>query len=305
MKNKINSFERTIIHMYGDQGRTWLASLPSIIAELADRWEITDIQPMPNLSYNYVVSGLRHGIPIILKIGNIVGFDSSAVAREAAALAALAGPCVDILAQDDRLGALLLERLLPGTMLKTFFPERDEEAIAITSTIIKAFAQDQSPVQLFLPVSDILKILDKDWPLLGHHVLKARAMRSALLSTTTNNVLLHGDLHHENILQHGDMWRVIDPKGFVGDQAYECGAYIRNPFPDILACQDLLKIIKKRIHMFADLLDLDENRIALWMYVQVVVAACWIIEDHLDPCLWIKLCDALEQILCISLYDSL
>ncbi len=117
------------------------------------------------------------------------------------------------------------------------------------------------------------------------------------IATTPNQVLLHGDLHHENILQHGNTWRVIDPKGFIGDPAYECGAYIRNPFPGILVCQNMLTIIKKRIQMFADLLNLDERRIAEWTYVQAVVAACWIIEDHLDPCSWIKLCDALEQTL--------
>lgn len=284
--------------MYGDSGRAWLASLPSTIAQLADKWEITEIHPLPNLSYNYVVSGARNGMPIILKIGNTVGFDSSAVAREAAALATLSGPCVKILAQDGHLGALLLERLLPGTMLKEFFPERDTEGIAITSNIIKAFKRCQNPASLlFLSIGDVLKVLDKDWPHMHHHLQKARPIRTSLLATTPNHVLLHGDLHHENILKHNDTWRVIDPKGFVGDPAYECGAYIRNPFPEIVACPEMLTIIKNRVRMFADLLHLDERRIAQWTYVQAVVATCWIIEDHLDPRLRIKLCDAMEQIL--------
>jgi len=293
----VKTFEQTITDMYGDRGRTWLASLPSTIAQLADRWEITEIHPLPNLSYNYVVLGVRNGTPVILKIGNNIGFDSSAIAREATALAVLSGPCVKVLAQDDRLGALLLECLSPGTMLKEFFPDRDIEGIRITANIIKSFKSRQNPAPLFLPVGDILMILDKDWPVVGRHLQKARVLRTSLLATTPNQVLLHGDLHHENILQHGDMWRVIDPKGFVGDPAYECGAYIRNPFPEILVCPDMLTIIKKRLQMFADLLNLDERRIAQWTYVQAVVAVCWIIEDHLDPCLWIKLCDAFEQTL--------
>lgn len=283
--------------MYGDKGRSWLTSLPSIVAQLADTWQITGIHPVPNLSYNYVVSGIRKGVPVILKIGNLGGFELPAVAREAAALTTLSGPCVKVLAQDDRLGALLLECLMPGTMLKEFFPERDTESINITSNIIKAFEYCQNPAPLFLPVSDILKILDKDWPFMGHHVQKARPICTSLLTTTSKQVLLHGDLHHENILLDGATWRVIDPKGFVGDPAYECGAYIRNPFPEMLACPEMLEIIKKRIQMFAHLLDFDEQRILNWTYVQAVMATCWIIEDNLDPCLWIKLCDALEQIL--------
>ena len=297
MADKIKTFEQTIIDMYGDRGRTWLASLPSTIAQLAGKWQIKEIQPLPNLSYNYVVSGVRHGIPVILKIMNPECFVSSAVAREAAVLAALSGPCVKVLFQDDSLSALLLERLLPGTMLKELFPEQDMQAITITSTIIKAFECCQNPAPLFLPVGDILMVLDKDWPGIQHHLMKARVLRVSLLATTTTQVLLHGDLHHENILLHGDTWRVIDPKGFVGDPAYECGAYIRNPFPEILACPDMLTIIQKRIKMFAHLLDLNERRIAQWTYVQAVVAACWAIEDHLDPRLWIKMAEVLEQIL--------
>ena len=297
MADKIKTFEQTIIDMYGDRGRTWLASLPSTIAQLAGKWQIKEIQPLPNLSYNYVVSGVRHGIPVILKIMNPECFDSSAVAREAAVLAALSGPCVKVLFQDDSLSALLLERLLPGTMLKELFPEQDMQAITITSTIIKAFECCQNPAPLFLPVGDILMVLDKDWPGIQHHLMKARVLRVSLLATTTTQILLHGDLHHENILLHGDTWRVIDPKGFVGDPAYECGAYIRNPFPEILACPDMLTIIQKRIKMFAHLLDLNERRIAQWTYVQAVVAACWAIEDHLDPRLWIKMAEVLEQIL--------
>jgi streptomycin 6-kinase len=282
--------------MYGEKGRLWLASLPALIEKLADKWEISEIHLMTNLSYNYVVSGIRHATPVILKIGNPVAFDSAVVAREAAALISLAGPCVKIIAQDDHVGALLLERLLPGTMLKELFPERDTEAINVTSALIKEFECCQNLSPLFLAVGDILTVLDKDWPPLQHHVLKARSLRTSLLATTSNHVLLHGDLHHENILLHGSTWRVIDPKGFVGDPAYECGAYIRNPFPELLACPDMLTIIKRRIRMFADLLNVDEGRIAQWTYVQAVVAACWISEDHLDPCLWIKMCDALEHI---------
>lgn len=180
MKNKKKIFEQTIIDMYGDKGREWLESLPSIVALLADRWEITEIQPVPNLSYNYVVSGIKKGRPVILKIGNLGGFELSAVAREAAALTTLAGPCVKVLAQDESLGALLLERLIPGTMLKEFFPERETENITITSNIIKSFKHCQNQSPLFLPVSDILKIIDKDWPPIEHHLQRARCIRFSL-----------------------------------------------------------------------------------------------------------------------------
>jgi streptomycin 6-kinase len=41
--------------------------------------------------------------------------------------------------------------------------------------------------------------------------------------------LLHGDLHHENILQAGNgEWKIIDPQGVVGSAVFECGRFIEN-----------------------------------------------------------------------------
>lgn len=43
-------------------------------------------------------------------------------------------------------------------------------------------------------------------------------------------MLLDGDLHHFNILRaHRQPWLAIDPKGLVGDPAYEVGAFLYNP----------------------------------------------------------------------------
>lgn len=57
--------------------------------------------------------------------------------------------------------------------------------------------------------------------------------------------MLHVDLHHDNILQNGNEWLVIDPKGVVGEPAYEVAAFIHNPMPELLTHADaqLLSII--------------------------------------------------------------
>lgn len=42
------------------------------------------------------------------------------------------------------------------------------------------------------------------------------------------------DLHHDNILQNGHAWVVIDLKGVIGEPAYEVSAFIRSPIPELL-----------------------------------------------------------------------
>ncbi|WP_373352778.1 aminoglycoside phosphotransferase family protein [Pseudoroseicyclus sp. CXY001] len=68
-------------------------------------------------------------------------------------------------------------------------------------------------------------------PLLGSTdpgLAPARAAR-ALLARPRPPVVLHGDLHHDNIIETPSGWRVIDPKGLWGDPGFEHANLFRNP----------------------------------------------------------------------------
>ena len=47
-------FIHTIKNTFGEDGKRWLASFPELLAEVSRRWDLTDIRPVPNLSYNFV-----------------------------------------------------------------------------------------------------------------------------------------------------------------------------------------------------------------------------------------------------------
>lgn len=101
-------------------------------------------------------------------------------------------------------------------------------------------------------------------------------------------MLLHGDLHHDNIMQtHDGEWIAIDPKGLIGEAAYEIGAFIRNPIPELLK-YNASTTIERRIKLFSEYLNMDEERIRQWSYIQAVLAACFAIEDNCSWEEWIK-----------------
>jgi hypothetical protein len=69
-----------------------------------------------------------------------------------------------------------------------------------------------------------------------------------LLSSSGKEVLLHGDLHHWNILSsEREGWLAIDPKGLAGEAECETGAFLRNPLFRILSAENPAEFLSDRI----------------------------------------------------------
>ena len=274
----MNQFEKNILSIHGNRGQKWLGDLPRTVNEFARRWHLSSLEPVENLSYNYVLSGFQEGRPIVLKLS----LDSKGLNIEAAALKAFKGHgVVDVIDRAD--GALLIERAIPGYSLKEFFPNLDDESIATASEVIKKLHSTPRMNQKGFPtINDWLTALDKPCDQLGQSLIKARTLRDELLNTMNANILLHGHLHHDNILAHDNNWKVVDPKGVIGELSYEVGCFIRNPLDVLPNHPDSLKIITNRINAFSKNLNLDPERIAKCCFVQTVLAAVWSLEDNVD-----------------------
>jgi streptomycin 6-kinase len=272
----MNIVESNIQNIYGTRGKQWLEKLPKLINDIATRFGLSKLTSIPNLSYAYVLSGFQGDKPIILKLG----LDLDSLKQEAFALKCFENyGAVKVLEQEG--GFLLLERALPGASLKSYFPNKDVESIKIASDAMAKLHQAKIPTFHNLShIRDWLSVLDKEWEIPHHYLQEARQLRHTLLQTSEPNVLLHGDLHHDNILQNGDDWLVIDPKGVIGDKTYEIGAFIRNPMPDLLDLDNAPSIIRYRITHFAKYLELSESRILDWCFIQAVLAWVWALEDH-------------------------
>lgn len=287
----MNIFHSNILNIYGEKGKALLNELPELVAAISSKHGLRDLKEVTNLTYNYVLLGFQGDNPIILK----ASLDSEGLAREAFALKCFTGyGAVKVLVEDN--GMLLLERAIPGISLKSYFPNQEHESIEIACGVMKKLHQANIPTTHNFPhIKDWLKALDKDWNIPNHYLQKARQLRDQLLKTAALDVLLHGDLHHDNILQNGENWLVIDPKWVIGESAYEVAAFIRNPMPELLTHADAPTIIHNRITRFAELLELPSQRILNWCFVQAVLVWVWALEDGCDIGYWERLVEVLHS----------
>lgn len=94
-------------------------------------------------------------------------------------------------------------------------------------------------------------------------------------------VLLHGDLHHWNILSATRQpWLAIDPKGVIGEREYDTGAILRNPWGKRFAFQELKSIQSRRVDILCEMLAFDRERVLGWGKAQAVLSAWWSVEDE-------------------------
>jgi streptomycin 6-kinase len=260
----MEALRNNIISIYGEKGKNWLASLPEQVKQLENFWNLSQLKPFSNLSYNYVLSGFQNKIPIILKLS----LNTEDLDREAKALNAFKRyGAVSILGQQKN--ALLLEQAVPGQPLKGSISKK--ETIPIACQVVERLRLAPLPLEADFPcIEDWLSTLDKEWKLPKEHLERARRLKNQLLlENITSPVLLHGDLHQDNILLHGNEWLVIDPKGVIGYPINEIWACVEEPQYDL--------------RFLAEYFNYSLEEVVKWYYVHLILAACWQAEDHLDP----------------------
>lgn len=285
-----DSFVSTIRETFSEEGAQWLQSLPLLLDACAARWSLTLLPPFPNLSFNYVTPALQaDGTPVVLKLG----VPHKEIRTEIAALRAYAGHgSVRLLDADSAQGLLLLERLTPGSVLTALASEaEDEEATTIAAAVMRQLWRPVPPDHDFPTVSDWAQGMQRMRAHFGGGVgpfpialvEEAEALFDELLRSMAAPVLLHGDLHHDNILSaERAPWLAIDPKGLVGEPAYEVGALLRNLWPDRHTLSHPGRILERRIYQLSEALSLDRSRVRGWAVAQAVLSAWWCLEDHSD-----------------------
>ena len=279
-------FVQTIQNTFKRNGETWLSTLPDSLEEASLCWNLTDITAVSNLSYNFVVYANQMGKAVVLKLG----VPNSELLSEINALTHYNGQgACRLLDSDPQKGMMLLERLEPGTMLSSL--EDDEHATRIAADVMS---------QLWRPVpenrDDFIQLTSwfngfkrlrkqyrgKTGPLPEDLVELAESLSRELLAENKDEVLMHGDFHHYNILESQRGWLAIDPKGVVGPKGYEVSPLLTNPYKRFLTGGIPRVQTAKRIAILSEMLGMERERIRNWGISHSVLSAWWSLEDKED-----------------------
>ena len=260
----------------------WLAVLPGLVEQMVERWQLTLEGHFPNIEINYVAPATRaDGTRCVFKISRH-GLDTR---HEIAALRLWDGRgACRLLEADPEHGAFLIERLEPGTMLAEVADGGDDDgATRITAGILVELWRPAPEGSELRPLDDWFAAYDRNREALARGdkgfpaalFQRADALRQELLDSTEVPEVLHGDMHHFNVLRaQRAEWLAIDPKGLAGDRHFDICQFMRNP-------QDRTTpaINSRRLDIFCAELGLDRRRAAGWCFVHAMLDACWDFED--------------------------
>lgn len=248
------------------------------VDDLIRDWQI-DVDYTSETESSLIVFGARSKQPVVMKVLRIHGDEG----HSGEILDAFEGRGV-VRLYDYVEGAVLLERLNPGnSLVELSVNGRDDEATDILAEVIDQMSPRQSAIA-YPTVRDWAEgferyIASGDNQIPKNLVEEAYRLYLQLCDSQTRPRLLHGDLHHSNVLVDSARgWLAIDPKGVVGELEYELGAALRNPCerPELFAQPST---VERRLTRFAARLHVDVGRALSWGFAQAVLSAIWGVED--------------------------
>ena len=260
----------------------FVRALPERLAELAARWSLTLEPHFPGIAYNYVAPARRaDGTSCVLKVSRFVEETRS----EIAALRLWNGDgAARLLEADPEIGALLAERLQPGTMLSEVAATDEDAATLITAGLLRHLWRPAPSDADLIPLDRWCAAYDRNRQALAAGASgfpaalfqQADELRRDLLASTESPLLLHGDMHHYNVLRaERAPWLAIDPKGLLGDRCFDICQFLRNPLPAGVPAS----VNSRRLDIFCAELGLDRQRVKAWCLVHAVLDACWDFEE--------------------------
>jgi streptomycin 6-kinase len=250
----------------------WLAALAALVTEIASGWELELADPyLPGGQCAWVAPARNPaGEELVLKLG----WRHEEAEHEAEGLRHWDGDgAVRCYAtrQLENTTALLLERCDPGQQLGSSVPEPEQDAI-IARLLRRLWARAPQREHPFASLTKMCHEWADSFELAhanNNRGLDAGLARAgveilrALPGSATTKVLLCTDLHAGNVLAaRREPWLMIDPKPLIGDPASD-------PIQHMLNCDARLVVDPTGLtRRMAGLLDLDPQRIRLWLFAR-------------------------------------
>jgi len=266
-------------------GAGFLSKVLADLRRCTEIWNLSGIEQIDYYSVNCIFKCVsnKYGL-CILKIGA----DSSESANEYHILEEYKGTrFCNVYEADISNGILLIERITPGTQLRAE-PDLDKR-LGLFSELyhglhIKPINKAIYPTYLdwVSRITDYMRECE-EYEALYKKMAHAEKICRSLCEKYTGEMLLHGDLHHDNILlDNYNRYRIIDPKGVVGDSVFDIPRFILNEFDDVLddGFYDKYMHITRTL---SKMLIISERDIRRLTYVEMCMANSWNVESRQKP----------------------
>lgn len=276
-------FIQSTLDLCSEIGEQWLKDLPRIIEEIAENWSVEVNKPFQNLSYNYVAPCVcADGGEAVLKIA--LPLNNPEIFNEASFLQIADGKCaVKFLNFDEKRRAMLLEKLTPGANLKEICDNDGAKAVEIAIGVMRGLLKKPPENSTFRKLEDWFNGLKKaeNTKFGDRFAKKAFGFFEESTFASKQKFLIHGDLHHENILSaQREPFLAIDPKGIIGDIGYEIAVFLNNHLVWLSTEENLQEKLDDAVRRFSEAFEIEARDLKNWAFAQMVLSAWWTFEEN-------------------------
>ncbi len=182
--------------------------------------------------------------------------------------------------------AILLERAASRSLADLTRGGEDDLATAIACDVVaRLHAPEPSPELGLARLETRFRRLTDGGARHGDLFARAASAAQTLLQRAAEPRVLHGDIHHDNILDFGARgWLAIDPKGVIGDRGFDYANLFCNPGPTGAPSEDFPpeRLFERRLSIVVERSGLDERRLLQWIAAWCCLSALWLGEDDGD-----------------------
>lgn len=184
-----------------------------------------------------------------------------------------------VLAHDD--GVLLMERA-EGTrsLMHMALHGEDDQASRIACDVVQRLHRPRGkPMPELVGLREWFRDLAPAAPRYAGIFPRCLATAEHLLDSEHDQVVLHGDIHHDNILDFGPRgWLVIDPKRIFGERLFDYANLLCNP--DLPTSRDPQRFLRQ-LDVISEYAQLDRRRLLHWVLAFAGLSASWFLDDDM------------------------
>ncbi len=277
----------------GTAGARWLRDLPDVLAGLTAQWGLQLGRAYRGGTAGYIVAARdASGLDVVLKVAmpledeEVAGYRRSVMVH----LVADGRGCARLLAHDDTVSAMLLERLGPN------LDELGMPLLELLATVATTLSSFWRPIDDDVDVPTgadkaawLAEMIVTTWEQLGRPCPRDVVDRAvgycderAAAFDPSRAVLVHGDAHGWNTLDAGDgRFKFVDPEGVRSEPAHDLGVPMRE-YNEPLLAGETSRLVRERAEQLAAWCDVDPVAVWQWGFIERVSTGLLNLRDFDD-----------------------